>query len=137
MKAITALVFLFTFLIISCKKKDTNPLICNNDSSPQNTSSAYFPLKVGSIWVYESFKIDSIGLETSFDTDTVRIIDDTLINGHTFSIITGTQSQAQGQPDFLRDSAGYIVDTQGNIFMILPTSQLQPWMSTGLVQVLT
>ena len=75
-----ALVFLF-----SCKK-ETEELQENNNQVPVS----YMPLKIGNYWIYQTYKIDSLGNE-SIDgaVDSVRVTKDTLINGNTYFVLEG------------------------------------------------
>jgi hypothetical protein len=42
-------------ILTSCQKNDENPL---------QKKSVYLPLEIGNYWVYEHYKIDTLGNET-------------------------------------------------------------------------
>jgi hypothetical protein len=99
-----------TFVAISCKKDKDQP-------SPNSTmqSTDYGKLAVGNYWIYERFKIDSLGVATSMNIyDSCYISKDTIINGKTFFEMY--------RPDlygpfysYLRDSSACILDNYGRI----------------------
>lgn len=112
--------FLFTllvFVIVSCEK--TLP-----DGGVENPTPAegsdYFPLIVGSYWVYEHIDIDPLGQETvRAQSDSVTITRDTLINGSLYYVLEGSNYPFNGGKwgviDILRDSVGYIVSSHGEV----------------------
>lgn len=94
----------------ACKKDDPA------DNEPQVTSADYFfPLKVGNYWVYETLNTQ----DNSTTLDTIRILNDTVVNGKTFfrfnsltPLIFGISSEY-----LLADSSGYIIDPTGFVYM--------------------
>jgi hypothetical protein len=100
-------------VIIACEqKKDVTAL-------PDDSQPDYFPMTTGSYWVFNSYKIDSLGNEFLVsENDTVSIIGDTLIKGREYLIFFGKKWNALSVSkslSFLRDSAGYIVNEAGEI----------------------
>lgn len=108
---------LLVFLIVSCEK--TIPT--GGGDTPLPTEEAdYFPLSIGSYWVYEHIDIDPLGQEkVRSQTDSVIISKDTLINGAIYYVLEGTNYPFNGGKwgviDILRDSAGYIVNPLGEV----------------------
>ncbi|MCE4564769.1 hypothetical protein INQ51_10650 [Maribellus sp. CM-23] len=104
---------LLTLLVISCRKDDSNP------PAPMQTAN-YLPLTVGNYWIYQHYKIDSLGNETALSyTDSIVVARDTMINNNQYFVLEGTNypySQNEwGIIDIVRDSSGFIVDNIGNI----------------------
>jgi|GEM_PF-3346010 len=94
---LTYLVISLALVILSCGKKD--------DAAPVYPIKYYSRLQKGNVWAYRYYEIDEKGTRTLTDIiDTVRIEKDTLINGKTLYIQTGTEF---GTPfkQFLFDSA--------------------------------
>ncbi len=74
-------------MLSACKKDDGDDEITVTPTTPQ-----YFPLTVGSYWVYEIFKGDTLGHYVSTGKfDTVFVAKDTLINGQTYALFKGTR----------------------------------------------
>ncbi len=106
------LLVLVISLFVSCNKGDSN-------SNP-TVESNYFPLQTGNYWVYQHYKIDSLGNETDMNkTDSVIIKRDTIINNNQYFILEGTNYPYNGDRweilDYLRDSSGYLVNANGII----------------------
>ncbi len=77
----------------------------------------YFPLTTGSYWVYNTYRIDSLGNEELLrENDTTTVIGDTLINGNTFKIFYGSlYGSSIKREQYYRDSSDYIVSPYGTI----------------------
>ena len=102
-------------LLASCQKKEetTNP-----ENSPNVEDPNYFPMKIGSYWVYENYKIDPDGTETKLpDLDSIVILRDSLINNNNYFIFEGNSSPYSSWKilSILRDSSGFIVNPKGEI----------------------
>lgn len=109
MKKSTPLLTLAVLFLFSCKDKD--------DDAKLNavTATDYFPLTVGSYWVYQWYNIDNLGNETIRSTkDSVFVSADTIINGLTYAILQGTEFGNEIKR-FYRDSSGFLVDEKGEI----------------------
>jgi hypothetical protein len=104
------LILLFAFF--ACTKDD-------NDSLPELSEAAcYFPLTVGSYWIYNSYEIDSLNSEILIsENDTMVITGDTSINGNRYSVFYGKRwvMGTFKAESFRRDSSGYIVNEAGTI----------------------
>jgi hypothetical protein len=94
---------------------------CNKESNvtiPIVKEPTYYPLTTGSYWVYNTYKIDSLKNEELIsENDTTAIIGDTNINGHQYKVFYG-KKYGHGSiktEKYLRDSLGYIVDSNGEI----------------------
>ncbi len=104
---------LILFTLSSCDK--------SNDSGYQPApEDDFMALKVGNYWIYQNYDIDSNGVATpTNDWDSAYISKDTVINGQTyFKMIRKPVVFMSGQfPVYLRDSSGYLVDSDGQIHM--------------------
>ena len=106
-------VFLATLLlIVSCKKEKKELPV-----TPEDPVNAFeVPTSVGSYWIYQWDEIDSNGVCTPQTyTDTIRIIDDTLINNQLYAVYEGTLFGNNEMQWYERDSSGYIVNSNGKI----------------------
>lgn len=112
MKKLIALVIVIFF--IGCCIDD-NPIIQN----PQPPKLKHFPLHVGNHWIYEHYKIDTLGNESLLNkTDSIVISGDTLINDNIYYVLEGTNNPFNNKWDtiqILRDSIGYLVNAKGLI----------------------
>ena len=110
--AIALLLLISTCLIYSCEKdKETDKRI------PPVTYPNFSKFNVGSYWVYQQFRVDSMGNATpTNDFDSCYVEKDTLING--FSYVK-TYRPTQFWPNIpytiVRDSLHYIVTTGGKV----------------------
>jgi hypothetical protein len=99
-------------LAAACKKdQDTVTPSTQNPSVPQST--AWFPLDSGSYWVFEHVRVDTNGNETFLQTDSVRVMGDTVIGGNTYKIFKNWGFNFFS--GLYRDSANCIVDNVGEI----------------------
>ncbi len=87
---------------------------CKTENEPSNEMQpAYLPMSIGNYWIYQHFIVDSLGNEHPLNSfDSVVIIKDTLINNKLFYEFGGKQNTAFFH-QFLRDSAGYLVNNSG------------------------
>lgn len=105
----TLLIFIF-----SCKKEiDVPP--CESQ-----LARSYFPMEVGSYWIYQWYEVDSSGTEELMEgkIDTVKIIKDTLIGTSIFKKIQENNSfiTAPVVIKYRRDSLGFLIDPQNEIY---------------------
>ncbi len=100
--------------IFSCKRETVIP------TCESGTSNSYFPMSVGSYWVYQWYKVDSSGTEELMEgkIDTISIIKDTLIGSSIYKKIKENNSQIFSPMviQYRRDSLGYLVDPNNNIY---------------------
>lgn len=96
---------------------------CKKDEIPQTCSpvvnESYFPLTVGSYWVYQWYRVDSLGDETVLNSiDTIRIVGDTIVGVNQYAIFEETNKfeTPDIQRYYRRDSLGFLVDIDNNIF---------------------
>jgi len=111
------LITLTTLFFLSCEKTDPNSGV---DDPDQEDILDYFPLSIGSTWVYQNVDIDSDGQERiRAETDSILISRDTLINDMLYYVFEGRSYPFNGGDwgviDILRDSSGYIVNTFGEV----------------------
>ena len=109
MKKLLLLLIAFT-VFASCQKEETKPT---------EESQNYMPLDIGNYWIYQHFKVDSLGNETAYEViDSVVISRDTSISGKTYSILENywlKQPVNLPSKSMLRDSSGYLVNEKGRI----------------------
>jgi hypothetical protein len=118
-------------LFTACKKDDVDPI----DNNPPESSPNYFPMTVGSYWVYETYEIDSMGVETFKNMrDSLFIAGDTTIRNHTYYLLKGTKygSSQIKTLNAYRDSNSYIVSHTGNV--LFHPSNFSDTLSIGLNQ---
>jgi len=99
-------------LLSSCKKDE------EISETPTINTVDYSHLTVGNYWVYENYILDSLGVATLMDqVDTVTVDRDTIINGQTYFVLTGTRYPTTESQilEILRDSGTYIVSSNGEI----------------------
>ena len=104
-------------LILSCKKdKEIENIPPQTLTQSYGKVTEWYPLSVGSYWVYYDYIIDTNQNEQYFRTDTVKIIGDTNINSRTFTWI---KEQYFGGPSyynrFVADSLDYIIAENGEV----------------------
>lgn len=86
----------------------------NEVESPE-THSTYLPLAIGNYWVYEHYRVDSLGVETLLpDIDSVYVSRDTLIRNNQYFILEG-RTIPYTRVQILRDSLQYLVNEKGDI----------------------
>lgn len=95
---------------------------CNDDEMDEITmesnqqANTFIPLTVGNYWVYQVFKIDSLGNEELLpDHDTISIVGDTMINNEVYYTWSDNNFGFESYSLNLRDSSGDIVDAENNI----------------------
>ena len=100
-------------LFYSCTKE-------KEDQLSISTATSYIPMDIGNYWVYEHYKIDTLGNEIlQSQTDSVSISRQMTKRGHTYFVFQGTYfpiySEFKSILWALRDSSGYLIDTNGRI----------------------
>lgn len=114
----------FGIALSACKKDDVEDPIIESEEEcdiavvdpplPPSNVINYFPMTVGSYWIYDWTTTDTLGVESSFNAnDTVRVIGDTLINGNIYVIFEGDYIGDTQYQNYYRDSANIIVDHTG------------------------
>ena len=98
--------------LFACSKEE-------DENSPAQKLERHFPLTVGNTWIYENFRVDTLGNEKRLKfIDTVTISDEIILNGKTHFVFTGNHypyHPSKGVLRVVKDSSGYIVDTSGRI----------------------
>jgi len=117
MKRVNFLIFtVLMFTLFSCSKDENN----NGNTNLTPWEAGYIPLYPGNYWVYEHYKIDTLGNETFSDNyDSVVITGIEIIGGVQYFVFEGTWMSSPDPMDTLfalRDSAGYFVDPSGTIY---------------------
>ncbi len=99
---------LFFALFFSCKNDD------DATGGPVQQSN-YTPLTIGSYWVYDWVREDTLGNQTMMSqVDTMTVVGDTVLNGVEYAVLEGTFLGGP-QTKFQRDSIGYLVNSNGAI----------------------
>ena len=111
-KTVLLSLLLMTAIIYSCSK--------DNTSVPAPTPSINYPnyshLKTGNYWVYEQFKVDSLGNATAQNIfDSCYIAGDTVVKGKKYAIFVKPYFESPFLPTITleRDSLHYIVNENG------------------------
>lgn len=106
-------------ILASCDKE-----VDNDFTQPPNllSNTDYLPANPANYWVFETYRVDSNGVETLLGRDTTRV-SDTLINGisyknYRYKILP---SYPHKIASLMRDSAGFMIDPSGKIvFAVSP-----------------
>lgn len=86
MKTVLSSFAILLIFISSCKKDED--VICPPTPEPQLN---YMPLAIGNYWLYETYRVDTNGVETNLNYhDSIVVTRDTIINNDTFYIVEGT-----------------------------------------------
>lgn len=91
---------------------------CKTENEPViETQEVYLPMSVGNYWIYQHYKIDSLGNETPLRNtfDSLYIVKDSVINGKRYYAFKNSEyfGKLQG---LYRDSCGYLVKSTGEIY---------------------
>jgi hypothetical protein len=112
MKRIPLILLCLILLASACKKKEVNPV------ATFYATQYFFPLATGNYWVYQRV---APGSPQYIQTDSVRVVSDTTINGITYYQVTG--GYFEGIDDsYYRDSAGYVIEYSNP-----GTAQMSSW----------
>ena len=103
-----------TLVLFSCDRTDDNP------SSPSvSWGAGYIPVYPGNYWIYEHYRIDTLGNEIlQNDYDSIVVTGTTLQGGKSYIVFEGNWMSGSSGLDtvlMLRDSSGYYVDPGGRI----------------------
>ncbi len=124
-----AILFAIIFLI-SCKKEKLE-IENRQQVDVPTTYPNYSNLKVGNYWIYERFRVDSLGNATSLNIiDSCYIEKDTVIRGNTYYKLTGPDYanptvNTPMRSGFLRDSLSYLIDNRGYILFSSQNSYIR------------
>ena len=103
-----------TLTLLSCNRNDDN-----TPSPPGPWGAGYIPVYPGNYWIYEHYRIDTLGNETlQNDYDSIVVTGKATVNGNSFIVFEGTWNSGPNALDtvlMLRDSSGYYVDPDGRI----------------------
>jgi hypothetical protein len=99
-------------LAVACKKDET-PIVNQAPTPSTPQSIAYFPLDSGSYWVFEHVSVDTNGNESFLQTDSVRVMGDSVIGGNTYKIFKNFGFSFFSA--LYRDSSNCIVNEKGEI----------------------
>ena len=100
---------------MACQKNESAP------ETPQIPETNYYPLTTGSYWAYQWYSVSGDTSESELNSrDSIIIIGDTIINQNTYKVFENTIIISNGMDNvsqyYVRDSSGYMVGTNGNIF---------------------
>jgi len=126
------LLLVIATLALACQKEE----LPDNPENPPVSEKNYYPLTIGSYWNFQSFRVDTNGVETDLNkADSVIITKDTIINGETYAVFEGTNypfSQGNwGIVNIARDSLGYMVNHLGTI--IFSSNNFTDTLDSGVV----
>ena len=95
-------------LMTSCQTEDVNPEL---------RKSNYLPLEVGNYWVYQHYRIESVGNEFLLEeVDSVVITKDTIIRNERYFVMEGiSSSPLWNKTEIVRDSSKHLVNHLGQI----------------------
>jgi hypothetical protein len=100
---------LLLVLLSSCKTE--------NDPKSEKVVPNYMPLAVGNYWVYQNYRVDSLGNERLINQiDSVVITKDTIVNNKKYYVFEGSKYQMVF-PRLVRDSLGYLVSNKGEVLL--------------------
>ena len=110
------LLLVIATVALACQKEE----LPDNPENPPVPESNYYPLTIGSYWVYQHYKVDTNGIAIEQNTtDSVIITKDTVINDKTYAVYEGTNKPINsgnwGIVKIVRDSSGYFVNQLGTI----------------------
>lgn len=113
MKRCGLFLLLLIVTFVSCKKETEEPSCPGPTPAATPVANNYFKLAVGNYWVYETYKIDTNGVETltTVGSDSSYVSGDTTWNGNTYYMLFDFLGTT-----WLRDSAGFMVDTTGQVY---------------------
>ncbi len=116
MKRVQILIIAALFITFaSCSKDDDK----NGDTILTAPEAGYIPFYPGNYWVYEQYRIDTLGNETLLNHyDSIVITGTTVIDGKSYYVFEGTWmsgSLAMDTLNMLRDSSGYYLSPSGNV----------------------
>ena len=112
------IVFLFLILncFLSCKKDKI-------DESPEAKTSRYYPLSVGNYWIYQNsvYNLDTYTATTTNDIDSIKITGTKMIGGDLYYEVVQNRFTTSSiiTTSYVRDSSGFIVDSNGDILFTL------------------
>jgi hypothetical protein len=112
MKKVIYSAMAMALLAVACKKDET-PIVNQTPTPSTPQSVAYFPLDSGSYWIFEHVSIDTNGNETFVQTDSVRVMGDSVIGGNTYKVFKNWGFNFFS--GLYRDSANCIVNEVGDI----------------------
>jgi len=104
------LVVVFALLLVSACSKVEDEVIIH----PEDPNSTYFPMTIGSYWVYGEYVYDSTQAKPTGNTDSTYIASDTSINGKKYFVFRSSTSPLWSL--IMRDSSDYLVDNNGVVY---------------------
>jgi hypothetical protein len=116
MKKLIIPIIALTVFASSCKKEiieKCEPIVIKES---EQSYKSYYPLAKGSYWIYQHYKVDSLGNEEALNTfDTTSVIGDTIIKGLKFYIVKSSNKPTGNYTQYLRDSLNFTVFNNGKI----------------------
>jgi len=109
-KEIGFLVVVFALMVFSACSKVEDEVIIH----PEDPNSTYYPMSIGSYWIYDEYVYDSIQPKPTGKTDSTYIASDTTIDGKKYFVYRSSSSPLWSL--VMRDSSGYLVDNYGVIY---------------------
>jgi hypothetical protein len=108
----TVVFTLFILTVFSCNKTA-------EETKPESVTD-YFPMKIGSYWVYQHYRVDLNGNSTKLPlVDSIVVANDTTINDKKYFVFEGTDYFRKGKNwsilGIFRDSSNCIVNQNGEV----------------------
>ncbi len=102
-------------MLLTACQKDNDETAPKPEPEPE-TQTVYMPLKHGSYWIYDHYKMDTTGEETHLDhmRDSLVIQRDSIVNGISYAVLEGKTMLSNWHIlHLLRDSADCVVNLKG------------------------
>jgi len=125
MKNVMLIAVISTAVLIGCSKEKLTENKESSSSCVDYQSVDFIPLTIGNYWVYDTYRIDTLGNETiSNSGDSAYVDRDTIINGKTFYIIEGDLYAKQAIGNNIRNENNSILyyNTSDNFEKIVFTT---------------
>ena len=113
MKKVMLITAISSVVIFGCSKEELNEGAL---PSPGTQNIEYMPLAIGNYWVYNTYRIDTLGNETLYSSDDSAYVDrDTIIDGETYFIIEGDFNARHAVGSLLRNDGNNVLNLGGSI----------------------
>ena len=94
---------------------------CTSSNQPSSTALSLMPLAVGNQWVYRVTSLDTNGVVTGVENDTIRVLKDTTFGGQTCYVLSSLNTDRS--PGYFQSRSDGIWAPSGNSYA------MQKWFS--------